>query len=58
MQVDPECDRLLVQTAVELIRELFAQSEPIGPAGWLASGRLRAAVARPPLRRPAPAPEG
>jgi hypothetical protein len=51
-QVDPVCDRLLVETAVSLIAELFPEAP--GPAGsdWLASGRLPLAPARAAITRP------
>jgi neutral ceramidase len=52
-QVDPDCDRLLVQTAVELIAELFPEADTPAAAGWLASGRLPTPPQRPPIKRPA-----
>ena len=51
-QVTPEADRILVQTAVELIGELFGDREAPDPGDWLASGAVPAAPESRPLRRP------
>lgn len=51
-QVAPECDRILVQTAVELMRDLFPERDAADPGDWLATGALPSPPARPPLRRP------
>lgn len=51
-QVEPSSDRLLVQTAVELIGELFPEADTRLPAGWLASGRLPTVPQRARIRRP------
>jgi neutral ceramidase len=54
-QVTPEADRILVETAVELIAELFPDRESPDPGDWLATGALPVAPARSSLRRPADA---
>ncbi|MEA2291972.1 MAG: hypothetical protein QOF17_992 [Solirubrobacteraceae bacterium] len=54
-QVSPECDRMLVQTAVELIGTLFRDRAAANPGDWLASGAVPVAPERPTLRRPADA---
>ena len=51
-QVDPSSDRLLVETAVGLIQELFPEADARLPAGWLATGRLPTVPQRPLIRRP------
>jgi neutral ceramidase len=51
-QVDAVCDRLLVQTAVELVRELFPETDALSVPGWLASGRVPQPPARAPIHRP------
>lgn len=58
-QVAPACDRLLVETAVELLRELFPERPAPAAGDRLASGRLPAPPPVAPLRRPAdPPPPG
>jgi neutral ceramidase len=51
-QVTPEADRILVQTAVELVAELFPDREAVDPGDWLASGAVPVAPERSQLRRP------
>ena len=52
-QVSPETERLLVETGVSLVRELFPERPPRGPDGWLASGALPQPPPTPvPLRPP------
>lgn len=51
-QVTSEADRVLVQTAVEVIEELFPDRETAPRGDWLASGALPVAPTSAPLRRP------
>jgi hypothetical protein len=39
-QVAPDCERILVETGVRLVRSLFPDRTPPGVPGWLATGRL------------------
>jgi neutral ceramidase len=39
-QVTPDCERILIETAVELVNSLFPERTPPSVAGWLATGRL------------------
>jgi neutral ceramidase len=48
-QVSPETERLLVETGVRLVRELFPERAGTGPDGWLATGAL---PEPPPTPRP------
>ena len=54
-QVTPEADRILVQTAVELVGELFPDRAAPDPGDWLASGAVPVPPERPVLHRPADA---
>ena len=52
-QVEPASDRLLVETAVRLVRSLFPAAESPAADGWLATGALpvpprRTLASRPP----------
>jgi neutral ceramidase len=51
-QVSPESDRILVQSAVELVRDLFPERAAADPGDWLATGALPSPPRRPLLRRP------
>jgi hypothetical protein len=39
-QVTPDCERILIETAVELVNSLFPERTPPAVPGWLATGRL------------------
>ena len=39
-QVTPDCERILVETGVDLVNSLFPEREPPAVPGWLATGRL------------------
>ena len=53
IQVDPSCDRLLVETAVGLVRDLFPDRAGGEDGDWTASGKLpQVPPAPPPLHRP------
>ena len=40
IQVSPDCERLMVETGVRLVRSLFPEREAPEVEGWLASGNL------------------
>lgn len=52
-QVTPECERILTETAVELVRSLFPDRAAPQVPGWLATGRLPEPLARAKIERPA-----
>jgi hypothetical protein len=52
-QVSPETERILVETGVRLVRDMFPERAPVGPAGWLASGALPERPRQPRVTRPA-----
>lgn len=51
-QVSPECERLLVETAVKLLRSLFPERSTPEVPGWTATGRLPAPPSQPKIERP------
>jgi hypothetical protein len=53
VQVSPACDRLLVQTGVELACALFPEREPPPRGDWKASGNPPRQLSTAPLRQPA-----
>jgi neutral ceramidase len=53
-QVTPDCERILVETGVRLVRSLFPERKPPDALGWLASGRLPEPPPRPRFERPSP----
>jgi neutral ceramidase len=52
-QVTPDCERILIETAVDLVNSLFPEREPPEVPGWLATGRLPVAPDPLKLARPA-----
>ncbi len=55
VQVDPSCDRLLVEHAVSAIRQLFPEGPELPDGDWRATGKLPDPPARAPIERPAEA---
>jgi hypothetical protein len=53
-QVTPECERILAETAVKLVRSLFPDRAAPAVSGWLATGRLPAPPAQTKIERPKP----
>jgi hypothetical protein len=53
-QVTPECERILTETAVSLIRSLFPERTAPRVSGWLATGRLPESPSQVAIERPAP----
>ncbi len=51
-QVTPECERILTETAVSLIRSLFPERAAPEFAGWLSTGRLPEPPAQAKIERP------
>jgi hypothetical protein len=51
-QVAPDCERILVETAVQLVQSLFPDRKRPNVPGWLASGRLPEPPERPTIKRP------
>ncbi len=57
-QVAPECDRLLVETGVDLIRSLFPEHTPLPAGDYRASGKLPSPPSSMVIERPAQAESG
>ncbi len=53
-QVTPECERILTETAVKLVRSLFPERVAPKVSGWLATGQLPAPPAQAKIERPKP----
>ncbi len=52
-QVAPDCERILVETGVRLVRSLFPERASPAVPGWLATGRLPEAPMPERIERPA-----